>query len=120
MLAALVAILFLAVAATPTTSYAVTWNCQPTKAKAAKKTAVRYARVSNGGYKRQVAQNQANTLQKPICVQCSTGYAPNWGTVAASGSGTDQQNNPPVVCSECVPAWSLPATSANAPAAQTA
>jgi hypothetical protein len=125
MLSALVAISFLAAVATPTTSYAVTWNCQPTKAKAlkaktAKKTAVRYAKLSNGGYKRQVAQNQANTLQKPICVQCSTGYAPNWGTVAAAGSGTAQQNNPPVLCSTCVPAWSLPATSANAPAATTA
>ena len=130
MLAAVVAILFLAAASAPTTSFAATQNCPPTKAKAvkartvtakvAKRTAARYARVSNGRYKRQIARNQPNNLQLPICVQCSTGYVPNWGTVAASGSGTGQPNNPPVICSTCVPAWSLPATAARAPAAKTA
>lgn len=123
-LAALVAILFLAAASIPTTSFAVTWNCEPAnakavKAKTAKKTAVRYARVSNGSYKRQVATNQSNTLQKPICVQCSTVSGSNWGTAATAGSGTGQQTSPTVVCSTCVPAWSLPATSARAPATKT-
>ena len=93
---------------------------RPSKQRQRKDPQYRYAKVSNGRYKRQIARNEPNTLQKPICVQCSTGYVPNWGTVAASGSGAGQQTNPPVICSTCVPAWSLPATAARAPTTKTA
>ena len=77
-LAVLVAVLFLAAASTPTTSFAASANSKQAKlkaclAKVSKKNPVRYARASNGSYKRQTAMNQSNTLQKPICVQCSTG-----------------------------------------------
>ncbi len=124
--AALVAVLFLAAASAPTTSFAATTNSKQSKqlkaclAKVAKMHGVRHVKVSNRTFKRQIARNQSNTLQKPICVQCSTVPGPSWGTAATSGAGTGQQNNPKVTCSTCIPAWNLPATSARAPASQTA
>lgn len=123
-LAVLVAVLFLAAASTPTTSFAA-GNSKQAKLKAClakieKKPAARYTKATNGTFKRQIARNQSNTLQKPICVQCSTVPGSDWGTAATSGSGTAQQNNPRVVYGTCVPAWSLPATSASAPVATTA
>jgi hypothetical protein len=123
-LAVLMAVLFAAAALTPTTSFAAARdskksNVKPCPANCVSKTAVKYTKASNGTFKRQIARAQSNTLQKPSCVQCWTDTGSNWGNAATSGSGTSQQYNPRIVCSTCVPAWSLPATAARAPAKTT-
>ena len=121
-LAVLVAVLFMAAASVPVTSFAASGNsknCEKIcKAKLAKKPGVRYTKASNGTFKRHSvsARNQSVALQKPTCVECWTDTGASWSVAATSGSGTNQQDNPRVVCGTCVPAWSLPATAARAPA----
>ncbi len=119
-LVVLVAMLFIAAASAPTTSLAASGNsknCEKIcRAKSVHKTGVRYTKASNGTFKRQAARNQSTTLQKPTCVECWTDTGARWSVAATSGSGTNQQPNPRVVCGTCVPAWSLPATAARAPA----
>jgi hypothetical protein len=119
-LVVLMAVLFIAAALTPTASFAAAGdskksNLKSCPANCVPKTAVKYTKASNGTFKRQSARAQSNTVQKPGCVQCWTDTVSNWGTPATSGSGT----NPRIVCGTCVPAWSLPATAARAPAKTT-
>ncbi len=117
MLVVLMAVLFIAAALTPTASFAAAGDSKKSQLKSCPvncvpKKAVKYTKASNGTFKRQSALAQSNTLTKPSCVQCWTDTGSNWGTAATSGSGT----NPRIVCGSCVPAWSLPATAARAPA----
>ena len=114
-LAVLMAVLFVAAVLSPTASFAAgdskKSNLKSCPANCVPKTAVKYTKASNGTFKRQSARAQSNTVQKPSCVQCWTDTGSTWGTPATFGSGT----NPRIVCSTCVPAWSLPATAARAP-----
>jgi len=120
-LAVLMAVLFTAAALTPTASLAAAEDSKKSQLKSCPtncvpKTAARYTKASNGTFKRRIARNQSNAPQKPTCVECWTDTGASWSVAATSGSGTNQQYNPRVVCGTCVPAWSLPATAARAPA----
>ena len=123
-LAVLMAVLFTAAALTPTASFAAAGDSKKSQLKpcptnCVAKTAARYTKASSGTFKRRIARNQSTAFQKPTCVECWTDTGAHWSVAATSGSGTNQQYNPRIVCGTCVPAWSLPATAARAPAKTT-